>query len=114
MNWKNKDAIKIHNYLIPIFGNPIGIINVEGGLSIWTEKNMKKKKVFGLKNIFVEHLIRDEAITHLCPKKHNDFFYSYVRVDITPKNAKDIIMLSGSVGYDPLKKLLSEIGRAHV
>lgn len=67
---------------------------------------MKSKKVFGKKNIFVEHIVRDETVHHLCPKQHLDFFYSYIRIDITPKQLKNVIMLSGSVGYDPLKKML--------
>ena len=106
LKWENKTAIKMHTNMIKMFGNPVGVISKVGGLSLWNEKVMKNSKVFGMKNIFVEHIVRDEKITHLCPKKHTDFFYSFIRIDISPNSLKDVIMLSGSVGYDPLKKML--------
>ena len=60
-----------------------------------------------MKNIFEEHLLRDEAVPHKCPKSHTDFLYSYVKVAIQPHKLTGVLSLSGSVGYDPLKKLLS-------
>ena len=106
LKWKNKDAIKMHNNIIKIFGNPVGVISKEGGLSLWDERVLKKSKVFGMENIFVEQIVRDEKIKHMCPKKHNDFFYSFIKINISPEQLINVIMLSGSVGYDPLKKTL--------
>jgi hypothetical protein len=106
LKWKNKDAIKMHDNLIKLFGNPVGVISKLGGMSLWDERVLKNSKVFGMDNIFVEHIVRDEKVQHMCPIKHDDFFYSYIKIDISPNKLKEIIMLSGSVGYDPLKKML--------
>ena len=64
-----------------------------------------KKKVFNRRNIFHEHLLRDETVRHNCPKRHLDFFYSYIKINIPPNKLAEVLSLSGSVGYDPLKKL---------
>jgi len=55
----------------------------------------------------VEHILRDEQILHNCPGKHYDYFYSYVKVRVTPDQIPMLFAISGSVTYDPLKNLLS-------
>ena len=40
---------------------------------------------------------------HHCPASHTDFFYSFIHIELDQKNWKDVLSVSGSVGYDPLK-----------
>lgn len=105
LKWSNRAAAKLYIDMRKLFGNPVAVIPNKEGLALWTKDKMKKK-VFGIKNIFQEHLLRDEMVPHNCPKKHYDFFYSYIKVDIKPEKLPEVLSLSGSVGYDPLKKLL--------
>ena len=87
LKWHNKSAIKIHKQMLSLFGPPVGVITAPGGLSLWNKKSLQGCRLFNAKNVFVEHLVRDEKIRHLCPKKHNDFFYSSINVDISPKSS---------------------------
>ncbi len=104
LNWNNKSAIKLYTYIEETFGKPTVIASNKHGLALWT-KNKMKKKIFNRRNIFQEHLLRDETVPHNCPKYHLDFFYSYIKINIPPNKLASVLSLSGSVGYDPLKKL---------
>lgn len=105
--WHNKDALKELLRTIKLFGKPSVISMAEGGIAIWTEEDLKKKKIFGRAICFREIIIRDESIEHLCPKKHRDFIYSTVRVRVKPEQIKMLSSISGSVSYDPLKNIVS-------
>lgn len=51
--------------------------------------------------------IKDESLPHpSCPTPHNDYVYVTVNYDITPDKFIDITSLTGSITYDPFKKLL--------
>lgn len=106
MKWSNKYAISLLKNLIPILGKPTSIAPNKHGLAHWT-KDKLKAKLFGERNVFEEHLLRDENVPHKCPRPHNDYFYSYIKVRIHPKKLEDVLSLSGSVTYDPLKMYLS-------
>mgnify|MGYP001059045026 CR=1 FL=1 len=40
------------------------------------------------------------------PLPHRDFLYTYINYDVSPNIFTDVLSLSGSVSYDPLKKLI--------
>lgn len=103
LTWKNKSAIKLYSHIVKLFGEPVDLVEHKDGLAIWMKHRMKKK-VFGLRNVFQEHILRDETVSHNCPKKHTDFFYSYIKIEIPPHKLPYVLSLSGSIGYDPLKK----------
>ncbi len=106
MNWSNKEAVRIYKELAKEWGKPTILSEKKGGIAIWDKKAMDKVKFFGQKNCFAETIIRDEKVKHLCPAQHNDFLYSYIKINIPPNKLMEVMSLSGSVGYDPLKKLL--------
>ena len=85
---------------------PSVLAKERNGLALWTKNDLKNKKLFGKPVVFEEMLLRDESVIHLCPAKHTDYLYSYILVDVPAEKLVDILTLSGSVGYDPLKKLL--------
>ncbi len=109
IKWNHNDS---KNYLTffskNIFRKPDNIDKNSRGIAIWYPKNNEKINLNGnnLPNIFSEHWCRDESIPHKCPKPHNDFFYSFITIDLDNTIWYDILAVSGSVGYDPLKKLL--------
>ncbi len=107
VHWKNKNAAAILPSAIELFGNPTTLSVKKGGLAMWLRSDMKDKKIFGLPNCFEETLLRDESIPHHCPVPHHDFFYSYLKIYIPPNRLLDVLTLSESVSYDPLKHLLS-------
>ena len=109
VKWKNKYPMKY----IDIFSNnyfrkPDIISKDKNGICIWYPKKFETINLYGKKfpNIFTEHWCRDELIEHMCPSKHSDFFYSFIDIDLDNKIWKDVLSISGSIGYDPLKKKL--------
>ena len=89
----------IYNKIIEEYGNPDVIANQPNGICIWYIKQ---------KNNDIHHSIelRDQYVDHCVPAKHNDFLYSYVNMYIPPEKIKQVLSVSGSVGYDGLQKLL--------
>lgn len=105
--WMNKDAEKKLMELTEIFGNPDIYSEKEQGIAIWLNKSLVGKDFKYGKNCFEEIIIRDELIKHLCPSEHYDYLYSYIKIPIyPPSKLSGVLSLSGSVGYDPLKKTL--------
>lgn len=107
INWRHQDATNTLYQLIKQFGTADVFDMNEGGIAIWLNKSLKHKSCYGAPCCFHEIILRDESIPHKCPKPHNDFLYTSVNIDINPNILMDVLSLSGSVSYDPLKKLLS-------
>ncbi len=107
IEWKNRNAIKEYLKITKLFGRPSAISREPDGMAIWTGEKFRSLTLFGKKNCFYEHIIRDEAIPHKCPAEHLDFEYTYVKVGVHPKQIPMLFSISGSVSYDPLKNLLS-------
>ena len=99
-NFKNKDAAEQYNILTKKYGNPSISDLSEGGIAIW-----KKDKLKG--TCFFEIKLLDESVPHCVPAPHRDFLYTYVKYEVPDDKVLDVISLSGSVAYDPLKKILS-------
>lgn len=78
------------------------------GIAIWYPQANESVIIGGtrVKNVFEEHWLRDELISHDCPKPHQDYFYSCIRVKLHDKRWHNAISISGSIMYDPLKQLL--------
>ena len=99
IKWENKDAIKQYKLLTRKYGNPSNKDLSKGGIAIW-----KKEKLLDTCFEYIE--ILDESIAHCVPSPHRDFLYTYVKYEIPDDKVLDVISLSGSVAYDPLKKTL--------
>lgn len=70
-----------------------------GGQVVW-----KKDRL--LNTCFDQIVLKDEEIPHCKPMDHKDFLYFYVNYDVAPSRFMEVSSLSGSVGYDKLKKQL--------
>ena len=91
--------VLVYDKIVELYGKPDVIANQPRGLCIWfVEQN----------NNDIHHSIelRDEYVDHCVPAKHNDFLYSYIKIYVPPKKIKQVLAVSGSVGYDGLQKLL--------
>tara|TARA_B100000575_G_C23119980_1_gene647961 strand:- start:848 stop:1615 length:768 start_codon:yes stop_codon:yes gene_type:complete len=98
-NFKHKDAAEQYDILTKKYGNPSISDLSEGGIAIW-----KKDKLKG--TCFHEIKLLDESVSHCVPAPHRDFLYTYVKYEVPDDKVLDVISLSGSVAYDPLKKEL--------
>lgn len=107
MQWQHASAKSYYEKLKKEIGEPSILSLRKGGLALWLKSDLENVKFYGIPNCFEEIMIRDEGIRHRCPANHTDFLYSYVYVDIGPDILPIIISISGSISYDPLKKLLS-------
>ena len=102
--YKTKDykvkngPVKYYKEIVKRYGKPNILVNQPGGLCIW---NVTDKKDAHLK---LE--LKDEYVSHCVPAQHYDFFYSYIKIYIEPEILNDILSISGSINYDPLKKEL--------
>lgn len=104
LNWKFNEPTEYYNVLVNMYGNSDVLGHEQGGIAIWNNSLQGKIDVLtGLPNIYEKIEIRDERVSHMCPSKHIDFVYSYLKIPITPKQLNDIVKLSGSVNYDMLK-----------
>jgi hypothetical protein len=99
IKWKNEDAIAQYYLLKKKYGTPSNQDLNSGGIAIWNEKKLKG-------TCFSRIEILDESIPHCVPMPHRDFLYTYVNYEVPDDKVLDVISLSGSVAYDPLKKYL--------
>ena len=99
LRWENKDALEQYSILTKKYGNPNSIGLARGGIAIW-EKNKLQNTCFERIELY------DESVAHCVPKPHRDFLYTFVKYEVPNDKVLDVISLSGSVAYDPLKKLL--------
>ena len=90
------------------FRKPDVIAGQKNGMCLWYPKTRDKIYLYDneFPNIFTEHWCRDELINHMCPSKHTDFFYSFIDIELDKQKWADVLAISGSIGYDPLKKKL--------
>ena len=96
--WKYGDKIKPSlDKVIQEHGNPDILINKKGGICIWN--NLRDGTHHSIE-------IRDEYVEHCVPKPHRDYLYSYVHMFVPAEMREKVLGVSGSVGYDGLKKLL--------
>lgn len=108
MVWVHKNAYQYVSEVNKFYRKPDIFAKDKGGVAIWYPKKNERITIGGVKveNVFYEHMCRDESVKHLCPSVHYDFFYSFIKIKLDPDRFKDILILSGSVGYDPLKMTL--------
>ena len=85
--------------IVEKYGKPDVIANQPKGICIWYIEQKDRD---------IHHSIelRDQYVGHCVPAKHNDFLYSYIKVYVPPEKIKQVLAVSGSVGYDGLQKLL--------
>lgn len=91
--------VYVYDKIVKQYGKPDVIANQPRGICIWYIEQ---------KDGDVHHsiVLKDEYVGHCVPAQHNDFLYSYVKVYIPPEKIKNVLAVSGSVGYDGLQKLL--------
>lgn len=106
VKWVRSGPKAKFNELTSAFGEPSVFDPDRDGLALWLRKDLKSVQLYGRECCFDEILIRDESVRHRCPKSHTDFLYTYIKVDIHPDVLPLVQSVSGSVHYDPLKKLL--------
>ena len=99
MTWEHKDAAKSVAMLCKKYGVPKVLEKKKGGVAIWTADQLTH-------TCFVRIEVLDEQIPHCKPAKHVDNIYHYINYDVSPEKYLDVMSLSGSVAYDPLKKWL--------
>lgn len=107
--WKNSYPKKyVDAFSKYYFRKPDVIAAKKGGMCLWYPKSREKLYLYDnvFPNIFTEHWCRDEMIKHMCPAKHTDFFYSFIDIELDTQKWADVLAISGSIGYDPLKKKL--------
>lgn len=85
--------------LINNYGTPSLVDYSSGGFAVWNKNKLKN-------TCFHKIELLDESVPHCVPKPHRDFLYTYVKYEVPKNRVLDVLSLSGSVSYDPLKKLL--------
>ena len=94
-----KGPVYVYDKIVEKYGEPDVIANQPKGICIWYIEQ---------KDGDVHHSIelKDQYVGHCVPAKHNDFLYSYIKVYVPPEKIRQVLAVSGSVGYDGLQKLL--------
>jgi len=98
--WENQMAVKYFDTIFKLYGHPYIAKNIKGGFCIWKYDKIPKD------DIHLKIVLKDEAIAHDYPSAHYDFLYSHIKVYIPPEKFTAVQNISGSIGYDPLKKEL--------
>lgn len=97
--WEHDDAKNYYNKMVDKYGKP----NIKdfnpGGIAIWSGRTLSKTCIHRIE-------LHDESIHHCSPQPHKDFLYSFINYQVHYSKLKDVLSLSGSLTYDPLKKLL--------
>lgn len=95
-NWINHGPKNYFPKCIKMFGKSVYVANVKNGAAFWKTRGL-----------FSEHLLRDEYVSHCVPRNHHDYFYSSVYFYIPKDKLLNVLRISGSIGYDGLKKYLT-------
>jgi len=83
------------------FGPPSVYDPSPGGVAIWDSETLK-----AIGSCFDRIEVRDEMVPHGKPANHVDFLYTWYSLDIPVEQICDVIDLSTSISYDPLKKMI--------
>lgn len=89
------------NDLIKEFGPPSIMDKRSGGVAIWNTNDLRKRG-----HCWERIEIHDEIIIHDEPLLHADFLYVWYKLNIPKNKICDIISISDSITYDPLKQLV--------
>lgn len=109
VNWVNKEPVSKLEILNSQLGEPSMIVDQPYGAIFWRDSESMQQTInfnFGFPSVFVKHMLTDETTLHTCPVPHKDYFYSYIKVLLNTNTLNQINKLSGSIGYDKVKKLL--------
>lgn len=87
--------------LIKKFGEPDLIDKNPGGVAIWKRSTLRERG-----HCWERVEIHDEQIPHTKPAPHTDFLYTWYRLDVPDDKVTDVLSLSESVTYDPLKRVV--------
>ena len=98
--WESLDAKKYYKEVVKIYGEPDIKVNKPKGICIWYNNDENKLSP----HVKIE--LKDESVDHCVPATHIDFLYSFVKIYIPEDKIIDVLSVSGSVNYDPLKKEL--------
>jgi hypothetical protein len=117
LDWSHKPAQARANQLAKVLGEPFRYNSSPGGVAIWKYVDPFFQQANGYEepamnpamkptDVYAQLMIKDEAIPHLVPVPHNDWFYAYIYIDIPTDKVADVSALTESVGYDTMKKEL--------
>lgn len=93
--------------VIAEFGSPDLIDPSKGGMAIWKRSTLNKRG-----KCWERIEIVDEQIPHDVPAPHTDFLYGEYKLAIPDHLVDEVLDLSESVSYDPLKKTIT--ARCHI
>lgn len=101
MKWINPHSIQNYYLLRKKYGKPCYSDFSSGGSATWSSKKLKS-----IGSSYHEIIVKDENVPHCVPTPHNDHLYHYIQYGIPKERVFEVIKLSGSLSYDPLKKLI--------
>ena len=98
INRWNHNLVNSYNKLVKEVGRePDYIVNQPNGLVCFNNPT----------SWIVEHVLRDEYVSHCVPKNHIDYLYTTVKIYVPPERVPDVQSISGSVILDLLKNTVS-------
>jgi hypothetical protein len=103
LQWENKLAISRANQFWASLGEPICMGKCRGGCISWNNVEMLADRE-GRGYVFDELKIVDEAVEHVVPAIHMDFFYVCMKLECPEERINSLLSLSESVMYDRLKR----------
>ena len=106
--WMHKEAWAYYKKLVPVLGYHTSIETCAGGEVVWSPS--PRNRLFGMRNIFAAHVLRDQDIFVRCPRPHKEYFYSYINYKLKADKINDVISISPSLTYDPVKGVLGARG----
>ena len=98
--WSHSEPSSFLDAMIAQFGTPSVLDTSPGGCAV-----LKAYLLTGTP--FSEVVLKDQEILHCCPMPHNDYLYTSVCVDLTPKVQQDMLAITESVWYDRLAHVLT-------
>lgn len=99
IKWKHANAVAKLNEFTEKYGEPSMLARSAGGAAVWNKSALGN-------TCFHKLMVKDESVPHCVPLPHHDMVYHFIHYDVDPQVLPDVLSLSGSVSYDPLKKLL--------
>ena len=106
-NWEHDEPrLVMDNIIHSGFRLPKNYLPNRGGLVIWKRQEMPNV-IYGCNNVLVELMIKDELVPMKCPNVRNDYLYTSINIDLSPKELQEIQSINGTFTFDTILKVLT-------
>lgn len=101
-DYGNTNPVQGYIPLVDEFGTPTSIDTQRKGMAYWNRRTLRARGDLLLQRVEVY----DEMVVHSTPTLHYDYVYAYIKLSIPSSRVCQVLAISPTITYDPLKQWL--------